>query len=640
MTKPGCWFKTLLAALMLLLGMAAHAARAELPATVLTEQARSVRVESGIEMLVEDEGQPLTRDMVNSAVLAERWQVHKGKKINLTRQPKPVWFRFTLNNQAGPAKRWLLAIEWPLLEQIEMHQFDPARSHWVAAYRTGTDWPAEQKLLKDSTYMFPLDIPEGKSVTLLMRVQTSATFFVPLVVYEAKAYQQQRYDHAIWMGVLMGVLSIMLVYNASLALFTRERSYMFYALYLLAVLCYELTVTGLGALYVWSSSPWLKGHGYELFATLSFCSAVVFFRYFLDLKSVKASLYRLNTWLVVYWAGAFVLSIVWPSKMLSLSIGVTGLVTSVVGVYTSVYLLAQGNVSARYFALAWFSVIVGTVAVLLSLMGVVEGNWFTNNAQHIGFVIEISLLSVALADRIKRERLVRERAQLEALDLTQKIKEEREEKIRAQEHAIEVQQQANEDLELRVLDRTAELERAMRNLEIANIELSKLSVTDGLTKVHNRRYFDETLKKEYDRSARTLTPLALIMADIDNFKKINDSCGHLAGDECLRLVAAAMRNTVGRSTDMIARYGGEEFAIVLPATGPEQALEVADRVRRAIEEIDFIYRGKRIALSISLGVVAKVATLDQSLGDFVAQADAALYRAKDNGRNRVEAAAA
>ena len=129
-----------------------------------------------------------------------------------------------------------------------------------------------------------------------------------------------------------------------------------------------------------------------------------------------------------------------------------------------------------------------------------------------------------------------------------------------------MQLKANEELELRVLDRTAELKRAMENVELANVQLAKLSVTDGLTKVHNRRFFDETLKKEHDRSARTGTPLALLLADIDHFKKINDSVGHLAGDECLKLVASTLAGTVGRSTDLVARYGGEEFAIVLPAT--------------------------------------------------------------------------
>jgi len=131
----------------------------------------------------------------------------------------------------------------------------------------------------------------------------------------------------------------------------------------------------------------------------------------------------------------------------------------------------------------------------------------------------------------------------------------------------------------------------------------------------------------------------VVLVDIDHFKRVNDTCGHLAGDECLRLVAAALRQTAARSTDLVARYGGEEFALVLPGTDAAHAVEMADRVRQAVENIDFIYRGQRVPISVSLGVVAKVTSLDQPVSEFLAEADAALYRAKDAGRNRVMLAA-
>src|SRR5690606_26683429 len=131
--------------------------------------------------------------------------------------------------------------------------------------------------------------------------------------------------------------------------------------------------------------------------------------------------------------------------------------------------------------------------------------------------------------------------------------------------------------------RTAELERTMKNLELANRELAKLSVTDPLTKLHNRRYFDETLQAELSRAVRTGQPLALILVDIDHFKAINDTYGHLVGDECLKLVASTLRQVVHRSADLVARYGGEEFAVVLPGIAPDDATEMANRLRQAIE---------------------------------------------------------
>jgi two-component system, sensor histidine kinase LadS len=330
---------------------------------------------------------------------------------------------------------------------------------------------------------------------------------------------------------------------------------------------------------------------------------------------------------------------VWPNRPLLTLSGLMGLLSAVIGVYVAVVLIIQGNRYARYVAVAWAMVTVGTVATLLAVLGVIEGSWFAENAQHIGFAFETLLLSVALSDRIKREREEREQAQQEAIALTERIRLEREEKIQAQAQAMAVQAITNEGLGQRVLERTAQLERTMRDLEFANVELARSSVTDSLTQVHNRRYFDEAIEKEHRHSARTGVPLAVVLVDIDHFKRVNDTCGHVAGDECLRLVASALRRTAGRLTDLVARYGGEEFVLVLPGSDAGHALLLAERVRGAIEAIEFVHGGCRVPLTASLGVVARVTSVAQPVEDFLAEADAALYRAKDTGRNRVVLAA-
>jgi two-component system, sensor histidine kinase LadS len=275
----------------------------------------------------------------------------------------------------------------------------------------------------------------------------------------------------------------------------------------------------------------------------------------------------------------------------------------------------------------------------LSVYGVIESNWFTDYGQHAGFVIELVLLSVALADRIRRDRLARDQAQAQALALTRSVQHERDEKIKAQEEVLALQRRANDELELRVLDRATELERAMTSLQAANTELAKLSVTDALTQAHNRRHFDEVLAREHAHSVQTGEPLTLLLVDIDHFKKVNDTCGHLAGDECLRLVAAALMRVAGRPGDVVARYGGEEFALVLPNTGPEHAVAWAERVRAAVAGIRFSYRGRVVPIRVSVGAVARVAQPDARVSEFIADADAALYRAKEAGRNRVMLAA-
>jgi diguanylate cyclase (GGDEF)-like protein/PAS domain S-box-containing protein len=168
--------------------------------------------------------------------------------------------------------------------------------------------------------------------------------------------------------------------------------------------------------------------------------------------------------------------------------------------------------------------------------------------------------------------------------------------------------------------------------------LRMLSATDGLTQVANRRLFDETLEREWQRALRDATPLALIMADIDHFKRYNDHYGHVVGDECLKQVAAAMRACVHRGGDLVARYGGEEFAVILPATDARHATEVAEKIRAAVVALDIAHANSSAGtvVSVSLGVACITPDHAEDGVSLLQAADRALYIAKDRGRNRVE----
>jgi diguanylate cyclase len=617
------------------LGLAAPAAAAA--ELVLAPDAKSMPVDREVELLVEEPGENLTREQVMQPEMAARWRVYPRKTINLPAERKPVWMRFTVRN-AGQKAQWMLGIDWALLDDVHFHRYDPGARAWTAWFQGGLDHPEDIKVRKDPNPLFPLPLDAGERVTVLLRAQSHNALVAPLMLWEIKEWQARRYDYGVAMGLLFGILGVMFCYNLSLYIFTRERSFRTYSLYLLSIIAYELTVTGFGPLFIWQDNAWLNRRGYEFFAASSFLAATIFFRRFLSLGRAAPHLNRMNQGFIVLFSVLAVLAVFPTPVAVPLALALGGFVVGFVGIYTAGYLAWRGDVLARYFVIAWISVIAATFLLFLAMAGVIDGGAWIKYAQPVGFVVETILLSMALAERFKRERLSKEAAQRQSVELLRHVEEEREEKIRAQEHALAVQRKANEELELRVLDRTAELKRAMDSIELANVELARLSVTDALTKVHNRRYFDDTLRKEYDRSARTGMPIALMMADIDHFKKINDSVGHVGGDECLKLVAAALAGCVGRSTDLVARYGGEEFAVILPATGAAQAVDVAERIRRAVEDIQFVYGGQRMPVTISLGVVARVADPERPLADFVSEADQALYAAKNAGRNRVKLA--
>jgi diguanylate cyclase (GGDEF)-like protein/PAS domain S-box-containing protein len=179
--------------------------------------------------------------------------------------------------------------------------------------------------------------------------------------------------------------------------------------------------------------------------------------------------------------------------------------------------------------------------------------------------------------------------------------------------------------------------RAEDSLGKVNAELSALASTDALTGLPNRRQFDATLHKEWYRALRDGTPLGLLMIDVDRFKPLNDRFGHQVGDAFLALVGRVIRDNVRRAGDLAARYGGEEFAVVLPGTAAAGALEIAEVIRRAVAAADTrgIVEGG-YPLSVSIGVAATVALAGGGSASLVHSADAALYQAKRNGRNRVE----
>jgi diguanylate cyclase (GGDEF)-like protein len=195
--------------------------------------------------------------------------------------------------------------------------------------------------------------------------------------------------------------------------------------------------------------------------------------------------------------------------------------------------------------------------------------------------------------------------------------------------------QKTEELERKTL----ELKKIQNELELANKKLTKLSKVDELTGIPNRRRFEEVINTEWYRAKRELRHLSLIFIDIDHYKEFNDSYGHVAGDDCIRMVAQVLNSAVRRASDFVARYGGDEFVAVLPNTDLRGALKLAERMRSAVENLHIDHKCSNISESVTatLGVACIIPGNNDTLEEFINAADKALYTAKQKGRNRVEA---
>ena len=189
------------------------------------------------------------------------------------------------------------------------------------------------------------------------------------------------------------------------------------------------------------------------------------------------------------------------------------------------------------------------------------------------------------------------------------------------------------ELQLLVEEKTADLQRT-------NEELERLSFTDALTGLANRRIFDQTLEKECARLTRTGSPLSLIIFDADHFKALNDSCGHQQGDEYLTALGREIARNAKRIVDVAARIGGEEFALLLPETDETNAMQIAEMARLAVANLGLPHPASTTAKYLTVSAGVATATLQGwcTPADLIAAADQALYKAKRAGRNRVIAA--
>lgn len=179
--------------------------------------------------------------------------------------------------------------------------------------------------------------------------------------------------------------------------------------------------------------------------------------------------------------------------------------------------------------------------------------------------------------------------------------------------------------------------RRTEELNKVNEELQALANSDGLTKIGNRRRFEEFLTNEWHRASRSRTEISLILVDIDHFKQFNDTYGHLEGDRCLQKVAKSLADTIKRPTDFVARFGGEEFAIILGGTDSDGAMAIAGQVLENVQNLEIIHSSSETTgrITISIGVATTFVRTEMSEADLIKAADTALYKAKENGRNQI-----
>jgi len=598
----------------------------------LGPEVTSVRVDSGVEYRLEPPDAPAF-SAASIAALSEGWASVDQRTLNLKGEGRAVWVRFTVRVMPGAIQPWILSVDWPFLDRLDIHVRDAQSGQWLSDSLSGL---IQREGGLPFTFNFVPDRPAD--VEIYLRAHATAQLLLPIRISRDDIYRSHRLVENLLLGLVLGVLAAMCAYSLSLYVFTQESRYAFYALYVGSIALYIVTLSGLGAVYLWGAQSWLRVRDYGVFSSVAFLCASIFIRQFLSLPKRGGWLLWVADLVVGFWLIVVVLYLTinprWALKLEDFG----AYASCVVGLGIPLVIWREGEASGRYLTIAWAFLIASTFLLMMGLSGVISYEPEYLHIQYVGFMLEAMLLSLALAERINRDRRERLAAQSLSLQLAADAQAARERELQAERKALETEREAREWLAIRVDERTRELRDALQALERANVELDALSRIDGLTGLSNRRHFDQALVAAFSNAAKTGRPLAVILGDIDHFKRLNDTWGHQAGDICLQQVAAVWKATARRGADVAARYGGEELVMLLPDTERSAALEIAEQLRRQVEQLRCDHDGHAIVVHISLGVAVCTPGRDDAPASLLEAADQALYRAKAGGRNRVEGA--
>jgi len=532
------------------------------------------------------------------------WRVLKSRTFNQGYSDSAWWLRFRINNPRDEAASRLLSIAYPVLDDIRIYKLSGDVE--AAFYQLGSNYPFSQRPIEHRYFVVPLTWEGKETLDIYLRVRSSSALQVPLALWHPDAFYSRDADLNVLHGTYFGAMLVIAAYNLLLYFALRERNYLNYVLFVVSMALLMATLTGFSFRYLWPEATSWNDRAIlvSLSAVLGF--AAVFSRRFLRIREISVALDRGAVVLIVASVLAALMAFV-ASYSLVIHLLIPLIIAACFyGLAAGIYAWYCGQITAKYYVVAWSMLLLGGITLALSKGGVLPSNTFTDHAAQIGSLFEVVLLSFALAQRINVERKLRFEAQSETLETTRRH---------------------NFELEERVQLRT-------RELEVANLRLSELSQTDGLTGLKNRRFLDEALLSEVERARRTGRMLAVVMVDIDHFKPVNDTHGHAVGDDCLKMVGEVIASGLRWPSDIAARYGGEEFALIIPDTSAEGALTVVERIRETIRSTPVSTHGLSLTLTVSIGVYATHVGSEVTPEHLLERADQALYDAKNSGRDQ------
>lgn len=550
------------------------------------------------------------------------WTQNGSDSVSLGYGDDIYWFRVELINTLKSEASNFLEIGYPVLDHVEVYR--EVDGSMQEPLLLGDKRPFYDRPIHHRNFIVPLPLPPESATTVYLRVDTTSSMQVPMTLWNQDAFYSAEQARSLFEGIYYGIVLVMILYNLFVFMAVGERSFLYYVGYIAAMPLFLASLHGVTFQYLWPEATWWNDQSIIVFLNLVVLFGGAFSIRFISVTRQNHPWLNRWTWAMIMTAGMLALAgLLIPYQWLILPSILVAFVGCSTMLMLSVVRWIKKDPAARYYTVAWVFMLFGGIVLALSKFTMLPRNLLTENATQVGSALGVILLSIALADRLNREKKKSFAAQQKLL------REERKARL-AQEKSLRIQQEANALLEERVQERT-------RDLEILNEQLLELSATDPLTGLKNRGHFDKKFQSDVVHAYRFEETLSLLIVDIDHFKGFNDTYGHLVGDDCLKMVADCIKQHVTRPQDLAARYGGEEFVVLLPDTPEAGACRVAELIREDIQKMAFRVSDQVLHLTVSIGVCSCAPSQADATKALFACADGALYRAKAEGRNRVVA---
>jgi diguanylate cyclase (GGDEF)-like protein len=530
----------------------------------------------------------------------EGWSEFNRAQIKLGFDNRVQWFRFELSNSSPLAESKYLELDAPLLDNITLYILFEGRVR--SLQHLGDNQSFTLRPVLHESFIIPMLINPDETLEIYIATQTSGSTQLPITLWQKEYFQEQQNYERLLIGSFIGlvlavILACLITYSVR-----RETSSLLNAGFILSFLMIILTLNGFAFHYFWPNQPTLQQHAFYIFT----CSTILFSS--LLARQTLQHFYQ-DHQLMSWFKYIAILAVCLLPATLYLSYQVGLYLIILISIVTCLCHLYAGLIAWKHGLHEHQEFNYGLSILLISLLLIT-----INNFSPLAFPISnLQLLQFSLIAHI--------------LFLTISV-------IRSSSEFGDENISIDQDV-LRS-DRMMELQFALRELEEKNQQLEKINTIDSLSGLFNRRHFDKRLQAELKRGRRELSPLSLILLDIDHFKKINDTYGHTTGDEVIRSVSLAASQQLNRTTDEIFRYGGEEFAILLPNTDLKGAETLAEKVRAAIEGLSITLNEQTLSCQASLGVASHNLKTAIEPNSFIEMADIALYKAKQNGRNQIQ----